>query len=86
LGDVVARAFSARENSRAAELSVETTPAHRRRGFARQVAAAWAADVVSSDRIAFYSYDFANAASAALASSLRVTFEFDVGSFDVGRT
>lgn len=82
-GDVAARAFSARENSVAAELSVETTPGYRRRGFARQVAAAWAAGVVASDRVAFYSYDFSNTASAALAQSLDVRFQFDVGSFDL---
>lgn len=83
-GAVVARAFSARENSRAAELSVETAPGYRRQGHARQVAAAWANSIVSSGRIAFYSYDFANTASAALARSLRVEPKFDVGSFDLG--
>ena len=82
-GVVAARAFSARENRRAAELSVETAPEYRRRGHGRQVAAAWADSVVSSGRIAFYSYDFANSASAALAQSLPVEPKFDAGSFDL---
>jgi hypothetical protein len=85
-GNVAARAFSARENARAAELSVETSPAFRRRGLARQAAAAWAAEVLSSGKVAFYSYDFTNEASAALAASLRVAFHFDAGSFDLSRT
>ncbi len=60
-------------SARAAELAVETSPEYRRRGFARQVVAAWAAHELSAGRVAFYSYFTGNEASAALARSLGVT-------------
>jgi RimJ/RimL family protein N-acetyltransferase len=80
---ITAVAFSAREDESAAELSVETESDHRGRGYAKAVAAAWARDVIESGRIAFYSYDYTNTASGALAQSLGVTFQFEAGSFDL---
>ena len=77
-GEVVSRAVSARENDRAAEVSCETIPAFRGRGYARQVCAAWASRVLKSGRVGFYSYDVDNAPSAALAASLAVAPQFDV--------
>ena len=80
--DLAAVAFSAREDAKSAELSVETAPAYRRGGFGRRVAAAWANAILSSGRTAFYSYDFTNNASAALARSLKIEFKFEPGTFD----
>lgn len=82
-GETVSWAVSSRENDRAAELGCETLPVFRRRGYARQVCAAWARDVLASGRVGFYSYDFDNPASAALAASLGVFLQFDVGAFDL---
>lgn len=79
--EIVSWAVSSRENDRAAELGCETLPAFRRRGYARQVCAAWARDVLASGRVGFYSYDFDNPASAALAASLGVAPQFDAGGF-----
>lgn len=69
---VVSAAWSARENDEAAELIVETDKPHRRRGYARQVATAWASAVMSSGRTAFYSHRESNSASRGLARSLKI--------------
>jgi hypothetical protein len=79
-GEVVASAVSSRGNERSAELGVETEPAHRHRGYGRQVCAAWAADILASGRAAFYSYQFTNRASAQLARSLDVAWQFETAS------
>ncbi len=71
-GLVVSRAHTWRESDEAAELVVEALPDFRRQGYARQVAAAWAADVMQAGRVAFYSYLTGNEGSAALARSLGV--------------
>jgi GNAT superfamily N-acetyltransferase len=71
-GETVARAWSSRENGQAAELAVETHPEHRRRGYARQVASAWAHYILAQGKIAFYSHRVSNAPSAALAQDLGV--------------
>jgi predicted GNAT family acetyltransferase len=81
-GEVVSQAVSAHENARAAEVGCETVLAFRNHGYARHFAA-WASDVLESNRVAFYSYDFENTASAALAASLEVVPVFDVGAFDL---
>jgi len=47
-------------------------PEHRRRGYGRQVAAAWAHHVMKQGRVAFFSHVHGNMASRALASSLGV--------------
>jgi len=69
-GEVVAWAQTDCENERAAEVSIETHEAFRRRGYARQVTAAWAAKVLSSGKVAFYSHLLVNAPSRAVAESL----------------
>jgi hypothetical protein len=66
----VSWAWSARENDRAAELAVETAPPFRRRGYARQTAAAWGHHVLKRGKVAFYSHASDNLASEALAQSL----------------
>lgn len=71
-GQAVSRAWSWFESDQAAELVVEALPDFRRHGYARQVAAAWAAGVMQAGRVAFYSYLADNDASAALARSLGV--------------
>ena len=71
-GEPVSWAWTADESKRAAELAVETTLECRRRGYARQVAAAWAAHVLEKGKVAFYSHEVGNSASEALAHSLGV--------------
>jgi len=71
-GKPVSWAWTADESEQAAELAVETTPKYRRRGYARQVVAAWAAHVLEGGKVAFYSHEVGNIASEALASNLGV--------------
>lgn len=66
----VSWAWSVRENACCAEVAVETLAAYQRRGFARQVIAAWARQVIQSGRVAFFSSAETNLASRALADSL----------------
>lgn len=82
-GRVVARASSSRSNDSAAELWIETDPAHRRHGYATILARAWAADVQHSGKIAFYSHLHANVGSAALARHLGVSPLFQVIAIDL---
>ncbi|MEX1158112.1 MAG: GNAT family N-acetyltransferase [Thermomicrobiales bacterium] len=69
-GKVVAWARTDNEDSHAAEVSIATKSAFRRRGFARQVTAAWAVSVLSSGKVAFYSHLLDNTPSSAVAASL----------------
>lgn len=69
-GEIAAWARTDREDARAAEVSIETREAFRRRGYARQVTAAWAARVLASGKVAYYSHLLANAPSQAVAASL----------------
>ena len=69
-GEVAAWARTDREDARAAEVSIETAAAYRRRGYARQVTASWAAYVLSAGKVAYYSHLLANAPSQAVAASL----------------
>lgn len=69
-GERVSYCCSSRENDRAAEAWVVTEPAHRRRGYARRVVAAWASDVRRADKVAFYSHRDDNLASAGVARAL----------------
>jgi len=71
-GQAVSRAWTGFESDDAAELVVEALSDFRRQGYARQVAAAWAAGVMQAGRVAFYSYLADNEGSAALARSLGV--------------
>ena len=65
-------AWTSQESDQAAELAVETEPEYRRRGYARQVVAAWATHVLQENKVAFYSHEVDNTASEALARSLGV--------------
>ena len=69
-GEVAAWARTDAESPAAAEVSIETLAEYRRRGFARQVTAAWAADVLAAGKVAFYSHLAQNAPSQAVAASL----------------
>jgi ribosomal protein S18 acetylase RimI-like enzyme len=68
----VAWAWSQEGNDKVAELAVEVQPEFRRRGYGRQVAAAWANHVMQDGRNAFYSHLHDNISSEALAQSLGV--------------
>jgi hypothetical protein len=78
----VAVAWSVRENQSAAELAVETARGFRRRGFGRQVAAAWGRHIMAAGKTAFYSYERANVASRGLARSLGVVEFSTVAAYD----
>jgi hypothetical protein len=71
-GKPVSWAWTSQESEQAAELAVETALEYRRRGYARQVVAAWAARVLGKGKVAFYSHEVGNTASEALAQSLGV--------------
>lgn len=81
-GRPVCWAWSERQNETCAEAAVETLPEYRRRGYARQATAAWAAQVLHSGRVAFFSHAVHNTASQALARSLGVSHFADCASFD----
>ena len=72
-GEPVSWAWSVRKNDVSAEVAVETSLAYRRRGYARQVAAAWAAEVAKQGKVAFFSHAEDNLASMRLARSLNLT-------------
>ena len=74
-------AWSERSNEKCAEVAVETLPEQRRKGYARQVVAAWADEVIRSGRTAFYSYKADNLLSRALARSLGAVWYADVVGF-----
>lgn len=61
---------SARENERCAEAWVWTLAEFRRRGYARQAAAAWGQALQGQGKVPFYSHKVGNAASEAVARSL----------------
>ena len=73
-GDPVSWAWSQDYDDQAAELAVMTSAPFVRRGYARQVASAWAASVIQAGKVAFYSHKIDNFASEALARSLRVIY------------
>ncbi len=72
-GQVGARAWSVRENGVAAEAAVETLPAFRRRGLASHTVRAWAADIMTKGKVAFFSHAENNVASRGLAQALNLT-------------
>lgn len=77
-GRAVSWASSSRSNSEAAELWVRTEPAFQRRGHGRRVARAWAGEVTSAGKVAFYSHLHRNDSSRRLAAQLGVVHVFDV--------
>jgi GNAT superfamily N-acetyltransferase len=82
-GRCVSYCRSSRENDRCAEAWVETDPKHRRRGSARDVVAAWACAVRDNGKVAFYSHDADNVASAGVARSLGLQLFMDCVNFEV---
>ncbi len=69
-GEILSACVSSRQNHRCAEAWVVTHPRHRRKGYARQVVAAWAASLQAEGIIPFYSHDIQNTDSARVAESL----------------
>lgn len=69
-GRLVSSCTSSRENAQAAEAWVVTKLDYRRRGFARQVVAAWARDLQQQGKTPFYSHRADNLASRDVAHSL----------------
>ena len=79
-GEIVASCESSRENAVAAEAWVRALPAHRRRGYARRVTAAWGAHQLGQGKTAYYSHRLDNGASQGVARSLGLRHYID----DVG--
>jgi predicted GNAT family acetyltransferase len=77
-GEPVSWAWSISCDDRAAEVSVETVEAFRRRGYAAQVTAAWATRTLAAGTVPFYSHRAANVASAAVAARLELVHVFTV--------
>lgn len=76
-GQIAAACVSTRENDEAAEAWVQTNPAFRRRGYARQVTAAWVDDVLARGKVAFYSHRHDNLPSRKVAESLGLSWFVD---------
>lgn len=70
---LVSACESARENERCAEAWVWTLAEFRRRGYARQVTAAWAHALLAQGKLPFYSHKVGNLSSEAVARSLDLT-------------
>jgi hypothetical protein len=58
----------------------------RRRGYARQVVAAWATYVLGEGKVAFYSHEAGNVASEALARSLGVAQYAVMTNYEINAT
>lgn len=69
-GRVVSACVSSREDQRGGEAWVQTLPEAQRRGYARQVTAAWAHALQAEGKLPFYSFSDENVASGAVARSL----------------
>jgi len=81
-GRIVSTCQSSQENTSAAEAWVRTLPDFRKRGYARQVTAAWAYQLQQRGKIPFYSHRWDNTASEAVACSLQLTpYANEVGYF-----
>lgn len=77
-GQIVSTCKSTAENARAAEAWVSTLPAYRRRGYARQVTAAWGHSLQQQGKVGFYTYQWENVAAHSLARSLGLIHIFDI--------
>jgi GNAT superfamily N-acetyltransferase len=80
-GLIAAEAWSSQDGLYAAEVEVETLSDYRRRGYGRQVVAAWAQQVRRAGKIAFYSHLVSNDASRALAASVGAEWFADTREF-----
>lgn len=81
-GRIVSTCQSSPENISAAEAWVRTLPDFRKRGYARQVTAAWAYQLQQRGKIPFYSHRWDNTASEGVARGLQLTmYVTEVGYF-----
>jgi GNAT superfamily N-acetyltransferase len=69
-GEIAATCVSTHENAQAGAAWVQTSPRFRRRGYGRQVTAAWAAELQRLGKLPLYSHHWDNVASQALVESL----------------
>jgi predicted GNAT family acetyltransferase len=69
-GQIVSTCQSSRENDLAGEAWVRTLESYRRRGYARQVTAAWGSWLRQHGKTPYYSHRWDNLASQAVAQSL----------------
>lgn len=76
-GKIVSACVSTRENDFCGEAWVYTDESYRHRGFAQKVVSAWAASLLLTGKIPFYSHQIQNNASAALAQRLRLQPVFE---------
>jgi hypothetical protein len=76
-GNIASTCVSAREDEECAEAWVETLAPYRRRGYGRQVTAAWGHSVVTRGKLAFYSHARDNLASQGIARSLGLAWFLD---------
>ena len=67
---VVSACVSTRENGKCGEAWVFTAPEHRHQGYAQNVVSAWAGNLLTADKVPFYSHKADNMASAHLAGKL----------------
>lgn len=80
-GVVASRSWSIRKNDISAEIAVETDERYRRRGYGRQVVAAWAKHQINNGKEAIYSHRKGNIESWALAKSAWATQFIEVLSY-----
>ncbi len=83
-GQLASTCESAAENARAAEAWVYTLAAFRRRGYARQVTAAWGQRVQQDGKVAFYTFEWRNIGARALAQSLGLVHIFKTLEYTTG--
>jgi len=80
-GMIVSTCGSVREDGDAGECYVFTVPEYRRRGYGRQVTAAWGHHVTEHGKVAFYSHATENVASQSVARSLGLRPAFSVTTY-----
>jgi GNAT superfamily N-acetyltransferase len=78
---IVSTCGSVRENEEAGECYAFTVPEYRRRGYGRQVTAAWGHHLREQGKVAFYSHARENAASQSVARSLGLRLRFIVRTY-----
>jgi GNAT superfamily N-acetyltransferase len=80
-GMIVSTCGSVRENEGAGECYVFTLPEYRRRGYGRQVTAAWGYHLGEQGKVAFYSHTEENTASRAVSRSLSLQPSFSITAY-----
>lgn len=80
-GMIVSTCGSVRENEKAGECYAFTVPEYRRRGYGRQVTAAWGYHLVEQGKVAFHSHARENLASQSLARSLGLRLSSSVATY-----